>query len=93
MYKGGSNSSIHQNPDYIDFDNPTHNFMISIRNSLDVIKRILLVTPYWGTIFSLLFAGMMNTNIFCLIYFIIAYRLAWEGADFYLRPFNVFVRW
>lgn len=95
-YPGGSNQSIDIEIRKMgkDFVNPTHDFLSQVRNSLDMIKNIVLPGFYWLTLAVIFVAGAHISNVLALGYFIGAFIFLWEGSDFYLRPIrSIRKRW
>ncbi|KAL5279172.1 hypothetical protein ACFFRR_003664 [Megaselia abdita] len=96
-YPGGSNKSVVSDIENLglqQFENPTSDFLSSIRDWLDVIKNAILCGFFWITLAVVFLAGTNIGDILALGYLIGSFIFLWQGSDFYLRPIrNILHRW
>lgn len=96
-YHGGSNKSVVSDIENLGlqpFDNPTSDFLSSIRDWLDIIKNAILCGFFWVTLAVVFLAGTNIGDILALGYLIGSFIFLWQGSDFYLRPIrNILYRW
>lgn len=96
-YPGGSNQSVVSDIENLglqQFDNPTSDFLSSIRDWLDVTKNAILCGFFWVTLAVVFLAGTNIGDILAIGYLIGSFIFLWQGSDFYLRSIqNILQRW
>lgn len=96
-YPGGSNKSVVSDIENLglqEFDNPTSDFLSSIRDWLDVVKNAILCGFFWVTLAVVFLAGTNIGDVLAIGYLIGSFIFLWQGSDFYLRPIrNILKRW
>lgn len=96
-YPGGSNKSVVSDIENLglqQFDNPTSDFLSSIRDWLDVTKNAILCGFFWMTLAVVFLAGTNIGDILAMGYLIGSFIFLWQGSDFYLRSIrNILQRW
>ncbi|XP_075212450.1 piezo type mechanosensitive ion channel component isoform X3 [Lycorma delicatula] len=92
-YSGGTNKSIVNDVEKLDYVNPVPDFMTTIRSYLDVLKRIFLIFFIWFAMIFVFLAGTNRVNLFSLGYLFGSFIFFWQGNELYLRPINVILRW
>lgn len=96
-YPGGSNKSVISDIENLglqEFENPTSDFLSSIRDWLDIIKNAILCGFYWVTLAVVFLAGTNIGDILAIGYLLGSFIFLWQGSDFYLRPIrNILHRW
>ncbi|XP_055851574.1 piezo-type mechanosensitive ion channel component isoform X3 [Episyrphus balteatus] len=94
-YPGGTNKSIIsdiENLGHVEFENPTRDFLSTIRNYLDIIKNAILCGFYWITLAVVFLAGTNISDLLAIGYLIGSFIFLWQGSDFYLRPIRTILR-
>ncbi|XP_055921322.1 piezo-type mechanosensitive ion channel component isoform X4 [Eupeodes corollae] len=96
-YPGGTNKSVIsdiENMGHVEFENPTRDFLSTIRNYLDIIKNAILCGFYWITLAVVFLAGTNISDLLAIGYLIGSFIFLWQGSDFYLRPIRIILkRW
>lgn len=95
-FVGGSNKSVIDNINNLgsnEMSIPTHDFVTFTRNWLDIIKCAIFLGFFWFTLAVVFLAGTNRVNIFSIGYLIGSFIFLWQGAEFYLRPIQVILRW
>lgn len=86
MYAGGSNKDIIKDADIIDFVNPVPDFVTTIKNWLDIWKRIVFIAFLWIILAIIFLTGTNRVNVFSIGYLIGTFIFLWQGSDLFLRP-------
>lgn len=94
-FPGGNNKSIIEDINNLS-NNPilhTHDFVTFTRNWLDIIKCGVFLGFFWITLAIVFLAGTNRVNIFSIGYLVGSFIFLWQGAEFYLRPINIILKW
>lgn len=96
-YPGGSNKSVVSDIENLGlqpFENPTSDFLSSIRDWLDVTKNAILCGFFWVTLAVVFLAGTNIGDVLAIGYLLGSFIFLWQGSDFYLRPIrSILHRW
>lgn len=95
-FMGGSNKSVVDDINKLgsgEVPIQTHDFVSIQKTWLDIVKCIVFLGCFWITLAIVFLAGTNHVNIFSIGYLIGSFIFLWQGADFYLRPIHVILRW
>lgn len=94
-YPGGSNRPIEEEINLMcsgQLPTKTYDFVYP-RNWFDITKCIVYFDFFWITLAVVLLTGTHNVSVFSLGYLISSFLFSYFGANFYMKPIYIILRW